>query len=98
MLDLDAHIEELNVNISDVSDRIEKTQTQQNKESRQIDQHLRAADKYLAHRNVLDQKRAEVTEKLRSLGIVSEDAFAEFNESNTTAVRLGNVVITKLYI
>ncbi|KAG9034704.1 Structural maintenance of chromosomes protein 3 [Tulasnella sp. JGI-2019a] len=59
-------------------DLLEKTQTQQAEDSRDISRKQKNAERYLTKRQVLTSKKDECNKNLRDLGVLPEEAFEKY--------------------
>ncbi|KAF9113570.1 Structural maintenance of chromosomes protein 3 [Mortierella sp. AM989] len=84
--EIDNELEETGKNVTDKESRLEKLQTEQQEESRQLRKLQKDAEKYVSRRNLLLSKKEDCIKSIRELGILPEEAFEKYK--NTASEKL----------
>lgn len=80
--------EKVTTNLRKSLESLEKTQTHQAEDSRDISRKQKNAERYLTKRQVLTSKKEECNKNLRDLGVLPEEAFEKYTGVKPDRVRL----------
>lgn len=84
---IETEAEKVTANIADLETRLDKTQSQQADDGRNIQRQQKDVERYLAKRQLLFTKRDECNNKIRSLGVLPEEAFEKYIGQKAEKVR-----------
>lgn len=79
--------DKLQTNLRKARETLEKTQTQQAEEGRDLSRKQKNAERYLTKRQVLTSKKDECNKNLRDLGVLPEEAFEKYINVKPERVR-----------
>lgn len=85
--EIDEQTDRLNKDVADAEKEREKLQGQQADDQRGIARQQKSVERYLAKRQVLQQRKDECNKNIRDLGVLPEEAFNE-NKASSEKVRL----------
>lgn len=74
---IEQETETVNKDIADLEKEREKRDTQQAEDQQGISKQQKSVERYLAKRQVLLHRKDECNQKIRDLGVLPEEAFAE---------------------
>ncbi|KAF9173849.1 Structural maintenance of chromosomes protein 3 [Mortierella sp. AD011] len=79
--EIDDELEETGKNVTDKESQLERLQTEQQEESRQMRKLQKDAEKYVSRRNLLLTKKEDCTKNIRDLGVLPEEAFEKYKNA-----------------
>lgn len=82
----EGRVDELNSEISKISENLERVQTQQMENTRAIMRVQKNAERYLTKRQTLINRREECNNAIRDLGALPEEAFSKYTDQRSDKV------------
>jgi structural maintenance of chromosome 3 (chondroitin sulfate proteoglycan 6) len=84
---MDKEIEILNTRLQDLRASLEKVQTQQTEDTRNMSRQQKTTERYLAKKQMLMGRRDECNRNIRDLGVLPEEAFQKYIKEKLDRVR-----------
>ncbi|KAJ1922111.1 Structural maintenance of chromosomes protein 3 [Tieghemiomyces parasiticus] len=81
--DIEAQLEADTAAIGDLQQRLERARTDQQENSRRLENLQKNAEKYLSRRSLLLQRKEECMRNIRELGVLPEEAFNKYLDTST---------------
>ena len=80
-------VEELNAEITTVTQQLDETQNEQLENTRAIMRVQKNAERYLTKRQTLMNRKTECSNAIRDLGVLPEEAFSKYTDTRADKVR-----------
>jgi structural maintenance of chromosome 3 (chondroitin sulfate proteoglycan 6) len=85
--------DDLTTELQELRSSLEKIQTQQSEDSRNISRQQKTTERYLAKRQMLTGRKDECNRSIRDLGVLPEEAFEKYINEKPEKVRRTRVLI-----
>ena len=83
--------DDLTAELQELRSSLEKVQTQQSEDSRNITRQQKTTERYLAKRQMLTGRKDECNRSIRDLGVLPEEAFEKYINEKPERVRRARV-------
>ena len=88
--------DDLTAELQEFRSSLEKVQTQQSEDSRNINRQQKTTERYLAKRQMLTGRKDECNRSIRDLGVLPEEAFEKYiNEKPEKVRQIWGFTLTK---
>ncbi|KAJ1970892.1 Structural maintenance of chromosomes protein 3 [Dimargaris xerosporica] len=79
----ETQLEDHTNSVAELQQNLETSRAEQHEHERRLENYQKNAEKYLAKRSLLLQKKEECVRSIRELGVLPEEAFTKYVETNT---------------